>query len=142
MLGFEKIISVLRKFRGYIPLMMWLFTYNYICFSNSTDSEQLNSDLKDIYESRKMQLEFILSQNTQVDSLIFSFMSEADFFAKYSDYQTALEILNDGFEYYSSNMQPNALANDTTTIEMYTIILPPVNFPTFSKSWDLILEFG
>lgn len=142
MLGFEKIISVLRKFRGYIPLMMWLFTYNYICFSNSTDSEQLNSDLKDIYESRKMQLEFILSQNTQVDSLIFSFMSEADFFAKYSDYETALEILNDGFEYYSSNMQPNALANDTTTIEMYTIILPPVNFPTFSKSWDLILEFG
>jgi hypothetical protein len=119
-----------------------LLTFTFISLSNPNKSEQLNPELKEIYESRKMQLEFILSQNTPVDSLIFSFMKEADFFAEYSDYGTALEILNDGFEYYSSKILPNISTNDTANMEIDPFILWPVNYPTLSKSWELILEFG
>ena len=106
------------------------------------DSNQTATDFKEFFESRKLQLKFLLGHIAHPDSLIISLKEEADYFAARNDYETALDLLNQalnlcafpGSEKSHSNFSADGENSPSLSASDIAILPSPI--------WQWTLEVG
>ncbi len=108
----------------------------------SQASALTQTDFKEFYESRKLQLKFLLSRIANPDSLIFSLEEEANYFATQKDWETALDLVNQALELCTSprteelnSPDSSADGNDTSLLFSDFNLLP-------SPDWQWTVELG
>ncbi len=94
----------------------------------------------DLYQSRKLQLEFLLTQTVPPDSFAYQLMEESEYFARQKDWATALSLLEEAISDLNSPI--GAESSDTSALDAsldrvltnYELNPPP--------AWEWSLEFG
>ncbi len=105
-------------------------------------SDSLNSALREeAYQSRLIQINFLLHTTTAPDSTFLLLKEEAEYFAALGDYQTALEIL-DELSASLSGEDPGGEAFTSTTFADEPLELSPTLFPVSLPRWQWSLETG
>ena len=86
---------LLRDFLLWLTLLIHMMSFAVLLPS----AHSQDTNLESIYESRKVQLQFLLNQSSLQDSLVDSYLKEADYFAKQEEYNLATDLLNVAIDY-------------------------------------------
>ncbi|UCF64205.1 MAG: hypothetical protein JSW33_16860 [bacterium] len=101
-----------------------------------------NSDLKTAYESRKVQLDFLIETVQLTDSLIYYYVNEAEYFARQEEYQIATDLLNEAIDFLS--MKPDTA--DVSELDFLDLITPWAKNLSISDQprnpWQFTAEMG
>ncbi len=87
---------------------------------------------REIFESRRMQIEFLLQDSTHADSLIFDLLDEADYFARQNMYDLATDLLDQAMELFSSD-------NNLPSGE-FSVTGPPTIANGYGSDWLMSIE--
>jgi len=100
------------------------------------------TDFKEFYESRKLQLKFLLSRIANPDNLILSLEEEANYFAIQNDWETALDLVNQALELCISPQTDDSKL-DYSAANGNNLSLPVSSFSLLpSDIWQWTVEIG
>ena len=119
------------NYRNYFVVIIFLvLTLNTLIAQNSPDEVQKDGS-KDLFNSRLMQLDFMIQQDLLVDSLVILLRKEAELFATQGDFASALSLLDQALDLTKSfdNNSMNVFEQTTTVSsqspEIETTGIPP-----------------
>ena len=104
------------NYRNYFVVIIFLvLTLNTLIAQNSPDEVQKDGS-KDLFNSRLMQLDFMIQQDLLVDSLVILLRKEAELFATQGDFASALSLLDQALDLTKSfdNSSMNVFEQTTT----------------------------
>jgi hypothetical protein len=90
---------------------------------------------REIFESRRLQIEFLLQQTDTGDSLVLNLVKEADYFAGQNSYDLAIDLLDQSLELISGEPE-NQSADEKQMLLSRDISMD------FNTSWSMSLEAG
>ena len=101
-----------------------------------------DNDLKSIYESRKIQAEFLVQMSEETDSLLYYYVREAEYFAQQDEYQIATDLLDQAINYLSSTADTLSSGD----INFLDLIKPLTAGPAVKSqspgNWQITTEVG
>jgi hypothetical protein len=97
---------------------------------------------KDLYESRKLQIEFLVQQTSPDSILLSDILMEADYFAQEGEYQIALDLLDAAIQ----NTELTVSNPDSVNLT-FSDLIDPLKFDfdderQSTSYWDISTEFG
>ncbi len=111
-----------------------------LCLASDDKSSEMKN--KEIFDSRKMQLEFLTQQNPPADSLFYHLLKEAQYFAEHDDFTTALEFLDMAIQTFNENILLTKPLYSNDSISTNPLNIPPAHLKSINKAWDITLEAG
>jgi hypothetical protein len=134
--------KLLDNLLRFIPLLfIFLVIFFHISYGEESNFSLTKTQLKEIYESRKIQLEFLLQDSLETDSLIFYMIREAEYFNDVEEYSFAIEILdqvistiNDPKNPFEDNLNITT-CTDSTNVLINTLTTNP-------NIWNWSVEVG
>ena len=96
----------------------------------------------EIYQSRRMQIEFLSQNFPPPDSLIFYLISEADLFAGQENYTIATSLLDQAIEFYSQSLEPEdteTILDHSSNVNFDWALSPGVEVHSV---WQIVAEAG
>ncbi len=132
-------ISVLRK--GTLVFSWILFLLNVpILPAQTIPTAGESLTLSDLYQSRKLQLEFLLNQATPTDSLPYELLRESDYFAGQKDWETALSLLDEAIDVLNASPAPDGLSASSLDLDLNRALKEFESNPP--PAWEWSVEFG
>ena len=116
----------------FIFLFFIILVHFQLCLANNDKSS--NPENKEIFDSRKMQLEFLIQQNQPTDSLIFYFLKEAQYFSEHDDFTTALEFLDMALRSMNESKQLAKPPHSNDSIHTNPFDIPPAHLTSFNNA--------
>jgi len=113
----------------------------YILFKTASVQSQV-AESKNLYESRKLQIEFLLQQSPKDSLTLTEFLLEANYFAQEGNYQIALELLDLALENTELGNDQGDTVNTT-----FDELINPLKFELRNEkqpanNWDITSEIG
>jgi hypothetical protein len=95
-----------------------------------------------MFESRKIQTEFLLEKSVLTDSLPYYYLKEAEFFAQQQEYQIATDLLDQAIEYLTSTPDTLFLKESEFTDLIEPLTEGPALKSVTPDSWQVTTEVG
>ncbi|GAB4373965.1 MAG: hypothetical protein Kow0042_18220 [Calditrichia bacterium] len=99
-------------------------------------------EAREMFESRRLQLDFFIQQHALPDSLVLSLGQEADYFAHQEEWQIALELLNQAIQLVQSReLDGEEVGKNEIPTESFDFSSLNINLPQW-EDWQWSLEMG
>lgn len=123
-------------------LIFLLFLFHLSVYSQIAGLDRQNTLSQELYLSRMMQLDFLLKQNTSTDSLFILLRQEAVYFAEQSDFENALDLIEQAVTLYQAALEKAKIGNDEPSSLTNPAIDIKQNSTNFNNPWQWTAELG